>query len=115
MRILKMGHVAVAQGNTDLFEDFEDGGEMWTGEGTRERRAYVTFDRIFMSPPSVHCALSLWDVDYSTNMRGDVDADNITEQGFEIVFRTWGNTRIARARASWMAIGTVTDDDIWDV
>jgi hypothetical protein len=48
-------------------------------------------------------------------MRGDVDVDNITPKGFEIVFRTWGNTRVARARASWMAIGTVGDEDMWDV
>jgi hypothetical protein len=115
MHILKTGLVAVAQGNADLFQDFEDGGEMWTGDGTRERRVRVFFDRPFISPPSVQCALSLWDVDYSTNMRGDVGAADISEQGFEIVFRTWGNTRIARARASWMAIGTVLDDDMWDV
>ncbi len=115
MKILKTGHVAVTQGNADLFQDYEDGGEMWTGEGTRERRISIVFERAFAAPPSVHCALSLWDVDYSTNMRGDVDVDNITPKGFEIVFRTWGNTRVARARASWMAIGTIIDDDMWEV
>lgn len=115
MKILKTGHVAVAQGNETLFDDFKDGGDMWTGDGTRERRVRIVFERSFASQPSVQCSLSMWDFEYSTNMRGDVDVDNITETGFEIVFRTWGNTRIARARASWMAIGAVTDDDMWQV
>lgn len=115
MKILKTGHIAVAQGNETLFDDFEDVGPMWTGDGTRERRVSIVFERAFSAPPSAQCALSVWDFDYSTNMRGDVYVDNITETGFEIVFRTWGNTRIARARASWMAIGTVEDDDMWQV
>lgn len=115
MKILKTGYVAVAQGNADLFEDFENGGEMWTGEGSRSRRINVEFERAFLEPPCVQCTLSLWDVDYSTNMRGDVSVDNITRTGFQIVFSTWGNTRVARARASWMAIGSVGDDDMWEL
>ena len=42
-------------------------------------------------------------------------ADAITERGFHIVFRTWGDTRVARVRVGWMAIGAVrhvTDFDV---
>ena len=39
----------------------------------------------------------------------------ITGTGFQLVFRTWGDTRVARVRADWTAIGPVKDDDDWDV
>ncbi|MDF1804605.1 H-type lectin domain-containing protein [Thalassovita sp.] len=115
MKILNANLIAIAQGNTDLFEDFSTGGPMWAEQGNRERRVKVVFDTPFAEPPNIHCALSMWDVDYSTNVRGDIDTAKITKNGFEIVFRTWGNTRIARARANWMAIGRARDDDMWDV
>lgn len=115
MKTLNAGRVGIAQGNEDLFEDFSSGGPMWTQQGNRERRTKVRFDTPFAEAPVVQVALSLWDVDYSTNVRGDIFADKITPKGFEIVFRTWGNTRIARARASWLAIGQARDEDMWDV
>ncbi|WP_319824726.1 H-type lectin domain-containing protein [Thalassovita sp.] len=115
MMILNDSPLGIAQGNTDLFEEFTDGGDMWTGDGTRTRRTHVTFDQPFTAPPAVHCSLSLFDIDQSTNMRGDISVDNITESGFVIVFSTWGNTRIARARANWLAIGQAKDPDRWDV
>ena len=42
-------------------------------------------------------------------------AENVTETGFDIVFRTWSDSRIARLRASWMAIGDLPFEDDWDV
>jgi hypothetical protein len=32
-----------------------------------------------------------------------------------MVFRTWGDTRVARVRADWMAIGEQRSDEDWDV
>ena len=46
-----------------------------------------------------------------SNQRVDVSADEITPQGFVILFRTWGDTRVARARVSWMAIGPTEHED----
>ena len=40
---------------------------------------------------------------------------DITEADFQLVFRTWGDTRVARIRADWTAIGPVRDADDWDV
>jgi len=31
------------------------------------------------------------------------------------VFRTWGDSKVARIRADWMAVGEVADDDAWDL
>jgi H-type lectin domain len=54
-------------------------------------------------------------MDHSTNPRADIRSDNVTPTGFDIVFRTWSDTRIARIRADWTAIGTVQDDEVWEV
>jgi len=38
-----------------------------------------------------------------------------TREGFEIVFRTWSDTRIARIRVAWQAIGEVPHEDDWQL
>ena len=88
---------------------------MWTGSGPREVRHVQAFSEPFQSPPVVTVSISMWDIDHKTNSRVDISADNITATGFEIVFRTWADTRNARIRADWMAIGQTRDDDDWDV
>lgn len=88
---------------------------MWTGSGPREVRHLQEFSEPFQSIPVVTIGISMWDIDHKTNSRVDISADNITATGFEIVFRTWADTRIARIRADWMAIGQTRDDDDWDV
>lgn len=110
------GHsIGVQQGETLLFSDYQDGGEMWTGTGPRDRRAPVVFDTPFKDAPVVQVAISLWDLDRNTNLRADIHAENITAEGFEVVFRTWADTRIARIRASWTAMGEVPHDDDWEL
>lgn len=105
--------VGIDQGTTTLFSDFETGGEMWTGSGPRERRTQVRFSAPFRGPPSVHVALSMLDIEREQNQRMDLGAEAVTAEGFEVVFRTWGDTRIARARASWLAIGELPEEDDW--
>ena len=105
--------IGIDQGDDVLFSDYEDGGDMWTGKGPRERRHSLTFSEPFKAPPAVHVALSMWDMDSATNARADVSAEKVTEIGFDVVFRTWGDTRVARARILWMAIGSVSNDDDW--
>jgi len=107
--------VGIAQGDIVLFSDFEDDGEMWTGTGPRERRHAVRFDEAFRSEPAIHTSISLWDVDTASAMRGEVTAENITLEGFEVVFRTWMDTRVARVRVAWMAIGELSHEDDWEL
>lgn len=59
--------------------------------------------------------ISMWDIDHQMNSRVDIAAEKITARVFEIVFRTWGDTRVARIRADWLAIGATRDEDDWDV
>ena len=98
-----------------LFSDFSDGGVMWTGQGDRESRHEITFSETFAAKPAVMVAIAMWDIDHKTTSRVDITAEKITRAGFQLVFRTWGDTRVARVRAEWTAIGAVRDDDDWEV
>ena len=88
---------------------------MWSGEGPRESITLVEFAEAYLEPPTVHASISMWDTDGDRNQRADLRAEKITTTGFRLVFRTWGDSRIARIRADWMSIGQVADDDAWDV
>ncbi len=110
---LQTRYVGVDQGSALLFSAFEDGGEMWTGTGPRAMRQKVTFSEEFRRPPSVRVSLAMWDMDQKSNQRADISATEITRDGFTIEFKTWGDTRVARVRADWMAIGELADEDHW--
>lgn len=115
MKRMRTGIVGVDQGAATLFSDFEDGGSMWTGTGTREIRHPVRFGEMFAEAPAVMVGISMWDIDQQSNQRADISAASVTEKGFDIVFRTWADTRVARIRANWIAIGALPDDEVWDV
>ena len=107
--------VGIQTGSALMFSAFEDGSEMWTGEGPGLAIQRVRFPESYLQAPAVHVSVSMWDMDGSANQRADIQAANITNDGFDIQFRTWGDTRVARIRASWMAIGAVAHADNWDV
>ena len=115
MDIIERHAIGVERGSAMLFSDFEDGGSMWTGEGPRLVRRALTFPAPFQAPPTVLVAPEMWDYDTSANIRGDLTAEDVTERGFDIVFKVWADTRIARLRASWIAIGSVKRPDDWDL
>lgn len=103
--------IGIAQGNVMVVSDFDTQGPMWTGQGPRLSRHPVVFSERFVAPPVVQLAPVMWDLDGARNSRGDMGAENVTPAGFDIVFRTWGDTRIARLRVQWTAIGPVPDDE----
>ena len=115
MKRLRNHLLGIEQGEIMLFSDFREGGEMWTGDGPRERRRIIAFSEPFRSPPAVLTNVSLWDVDTQSAVRVDLGAENVTRESFELVLRTWGDSRIARARIAWTALGEVAGDDDWDV
>ena len=115
MKKLRSHTVGIDSGDVVLFSDYEDGGEMWTGRGQRERRRHIKFSEEYKTEPTVQLTLSLWDVDAATTMRADIQAEAITRSGFDMVFRTWGDTRVARVRISWVAMGELSEQDDWDV
>lgn len=115
MKRINANSIGISQGSTMLFSDFVNDGPMWAGQGDREMRRTIVFPESFSQPPSVHVAIGLYDIDHKHNIRADVSADTITAEKFDIVFRTWGDTRIARVRVDWMAIGAVTSDEDWQL
>ena len=115
MKRLRNHLVGIDQGDTVLFSDFEDGGEMWTGRGQRERRRRGAFSEPFRDAPLVHVSISMWEVATATAMRADVAAETVTRDGFDLVFRTWGDTRVARVRLAWSAMGELRQVDEWDL
>lgn len=115
MKRLSHHLIGAEQGSVIMFSDFEDNGPMWTGDGPREARRAVTFSEVFRMQPMVQVAISMWDTGGDSNQRGDIRAENITPEGFDLVFRTWGDSRVARIRADWMALGEIASEDDWQL
>ncbi|MEN8837268.1 MAG: H-type lectin domain-containing protein [Celeribacter marinus] len=113
MKRIETHQLGIEQGSILLFSDFQDDGEMWTGTGPRHMRRVIEFDEPFLHAPSVTVSLSMLDIDQASNHRVDISADMITDDSFVIIFRTWGDTRVARVRADWMAFGAVRHEDDW--
>ena len=115
MKRITQGKVGILQGSRVLFSDFADGGVMWTGQGDRESRHHISFKEAFSDAPVVMVAISMWDIDHKHTSRVDLSAEKVTKVGFDLVFRTWGDTRVARVRADWTALGGVMDEDDWQL
>lgn len=113
MRSFAAHMLGIDRGSVLMFSDFQNGGPMWTGEGEREARRHVRFSSPFAEAPAVILGLSLWDMDRRTNLRADLVAETVLTDGFDIVFRTWGDTRVARIRVDWTALGPLHDPDLW--
>lgn len=115
MKTFQIGTLGVDQGEVVLFSDFDTDGKMWTGEGPRQIRMPVAFSDAFGGDPVVQVSVSMFDASSGANIRFDIQAEGITPQGFDIVFRTWGDSKVARVRAQWQAIGTLTTEEVWDI
>lgn len=115
MQTFDVGQLGIDQGETVLFSDFEDGGEMWTGDGPRQTRLPVAFSEAFSAAPIVNVSITMFDASSGSNIRFDIQAEGVTPQGFDIVFRTWGDSKVARVRAKWQAIGSISAEEVWDI
>lgn len=104
------GELGILQGQEMLVTDFDTSGPFWTETGDREVRAHIDFPERFLRPPVVQLSVTMWDLDGDRNQRGDLRPENVTAAGFDIVFHTWGDTRIARMRVGWTAIGALPDE-----
>jgi hypothetical protein len=115
MKRLRNHLIGVDQGSETLFSDFEHNGPMWTGDGPREARHPMLFSEQFREAPSVMVGFSMWDTSAEMNQRADIRAENVTIDGFDMVFRTWADSRVARVRADWIAIGELRHADDWEL
>ena len=115
MKRINTNRVGIQQGSQIVFSDFVDDGPMWSGLGQCEARAVVRFPEPYIEAPAVHVSIGMWDIDHKHNSRADLVTTDITGTDFVVVFRTWGDTRIARVRVDWLAIGPIMDDDDWQL
>ncbi|MFO8127484.1 H-type lectin domain-containing protein [Yoonia sp.] len=115
MKRFASGTLGIDHGDVVLFSDFEDGGQMWRGDGPRQSRADVRFSQPYTKPPHVQVSMSMWDISNNANSRADVQAEDISETGFTIVFRTWSDTQVARVRVTWTSFGALSHDDEWEL
>ena len=115
MKRLRKHLLGIDQGTVVMFSDFENDGKMWTGDGPRLTRKSVTFSEPFLSIPVVQAGISMWDTDHNTNQRADISVEKITVSGFSLVFRTWGDSKVARIRADWTAFGELADEEEWEL
>ena len=89
----------------ELFNHVEKNGPMWYSDGDREVRVIVRFTQPFQRPPHIIIGITGMDSSKGQNLRFSLNADNISTQKFELVFKTWADTKIARANVNWTAIG----------
>jgi hypothetical protein len=115
MKRLDSHTIGVDHGDTILFSDFEDDGEMWKGEGPRAARSAIAFSERFSETPVISLQMSMIDMSNDAFIRADLQSENVSEKGFDIVFRTWGDSRVARIRVAWQAIGPLPSDDAWEL
>lgn len=100
----------------EIFNHVDDNLPMWSEDGERQVSTEIEFAAPFQKPPHIHLGLSGIDSSQAQNLRFNLLAEDITVEGFRLVFRTWSDTRIGRASVNWTAIGAgVPLPDIGDV
>jgi hypothetical protein len=79
------------------------GWSLLTGTGERAIRLPVRFPQPFPRPPTVTVALSMFDIIDGSNIRLQVDAQDVTAEGFTAVIKTWADSQVFHTTLSWVA------------
>lgn len=86
----------------------EDGTGRWTlndGSGERQSRYKVKFLTALPKAPTVAIWLNRIDASLFPTTRLDVRAENVTTDGFDVVFETWADSHVYGLGATWIAVG----------
>ena len=80
----------------------------WTLEdpsgGVKTVRRHVDFgDDDFSEGPCVVLGIVHLDTAYTQNVRVNATAENITNNGFDVVFTTWADSKTYGVQADWLA------------
>ena len=51
MKKLRGKSLGIAQGEEQIFSDYDTGGDMWVSTGPRERRKHVKFSEPYLNAP----------------------------------------------------------------
>ena len=77
-------------------------GRMVTGDGDRATTTAVKFTKPFNYVPNVSIGVNGLDA-AGTSIRVNVQAENVTKEGFTAKFSTWADTKIYFVEANWFA------------
>lgn len=113
MQIFSHHAVGLQQGSSLMFSAFEDGGPIVVGQWRVEQvrricrlHTQVSADAGGSGAPSACGTLT------ATATSGPRSAPKTSPPAaFDLVFSTWGDTRVARIRADWIAIGALPHED----
>ncbi len=97
--------VQIITGGGELFNHVTTNGPMWYEEGDREVRYKIVFTDSYQKVPHITLGVTGMDSSKAQNLRFTLVAENIDLEGFEIVMKTWGDTKLARASVNWSALG----------
>ena len=106
MSVLNKTELAIDGGTSQVFDHIENAGPMWCGTGKRWARTVINFESAFDTVPRVQLSIAMIDADSSRNLRFELNAEDVTVDGFTAVAHTWNDTRIGRLQVNWTAIGT---------
>lgn len=109
-RKLEINGLQIISAADELFNHVDKNLPMWAQDGDRVVRVDITFARAFADVPSVTLGLTGIDAAHDQNLRYALKALDIKREGFAMEFSTWSDTHIARASASWLAIGKAKPD-----
>jgi len=79
------------------------GWNLHEGTGTREFFIHINFEHSFTSIPKVLISLNGIDSLGSVNLRISARAENVTENGFDLVLKTWSDSVIYGVTTSWLS------------
>ena len=66
----------------------------------------VKFKQRFAQPPTVQAALNAIDAAGNADLRVALHVFDVNEAGFQWTFRTWSDSTLYAAGASWIALGS---------
>jgi hypothetical protein len=81
------------------------GWNLETGTGRREWRQPITFTKAFKSAPEVVLGLTSIDTGNAAHSRLNIEAENVTTTGFDLVCWTWDDGILYGIWAEWLAFG----------
>lgn len=74
------------------------------GQGKRSDIIAINFPNALNFMPMIHVSLVGLDSANSANLRINLDVQNVTSNGFEVVAKTWADTLIYAIHFNWLAI-----------
>ncbi len=96
----KSGFQILAHGNFEVVND----GQLKSGSGDRRMVEHISFDTPLDHVPTVYTSIAGINTDSDFNSRAQVFPENVTTEGFDLVFRTWGPSNLLFVSANWIAI-----------